>query len=272
MRESPSATLLYAHPHPFALIYDLFHHDKHGTPLRPPRRASDEEFEFVLQLLKEDWCGLLEFPTYVWQMVLPRSFHAQVRVHRHWSFFSQSHQLYEPAHFADEGDYFKIPGLTPLCRDIERSSMKHAEDAYGDLREAGVLPSLARGVLPMHINLGLSVGMNLRSLFQVAVERRCHILQGTYWNPLLDQMSAALCALDERYARLFELQPCDISGRCLSAIEQELRVKGKDPHAVCPRYLAMTARPGATCCGRGCKGCLKHAREHGVAVERDNHR
>lgn len=269
-RKSPSARLIDFTSKPFKLVHTLFFHDKHGAELNLSGPTSQKEFNFVLQLLKEDWCGLLEFPVFIWQMVLPRSLHAQVRVHRHWSFFSQSHQLHEPTCFADEGDYFEIPGLDARQNDLERIAMEDAQHAYGKLRDSGLLPSLARGVLPMHINLGLSVATNLRALFQVAVQRRCHILQGTYWNPLLDMMRDELVAkVDERFKSLFELQPCDVMGRCLSNIEQGLRMELKDPHATCPRWAEMQRTSGArNCCGNGCVGCLKHARTSGRKVER----
>jgi hypothetical protein len=234
-RESPSVKLLDWTTHPFDLVVQLFEHDKHGADLRPFRESTDAEFEFVLQLLKEDWCGLLEMPIFVWQLVLPRSLHAQIRSHRHWSFFSESHQLSLPINFADVEDYFHIP---VDVGDIEKAAMQNAQAAYTALLNKGVLPSLARGVLPMHINLGLSAGCNLRSLFGLVVMRNCSILQGTYWKPLLASMCTELCQkVDLRFERIFRLKPCDINNRCQSTIEQELRVNGKDPHSPCSIYL-----------------------------------
>lgn len=283
-REIPTCTarLLTWTPGPFQMIHDLWEHDKHGQglPAQAPEvqawpvedACSQEAFDFVFQLLKENWSGLLEFPTFVWQMTLPRSLHAQVRVHRHWSFFSESHQLFDVRDFADEGDWFRIPGLTPEQGRLEEDAMRSSQDSYRRLRDAGILPSLARGVLPQHVNLGLSVQMNLRSLFQTVVMRRCHILQGTYWNPLLESMKAELCSkVDPRFAAFFDLQPCDITGRCLSPIEEELRKAGQDPHAVCPRYEELVRTDNkSSCCGSGCKGCLKSAVENGAKVERSN--
>lgn len=295
-RDIPTCTarLLTWTPGPFQMIHDLWEHDKHGQPFPgtdsaivtvPPGVTGPDApllwgrtfcpqpvFDFCFQLLKENWSGLLEFPTFVWQMTLPRSLHAQVRVHRHWSYFSESHQLFDVRDFADEGDYFQIPGLTAEQRQDETCAMHRAQDSYRQMRDGGILPSLARGVLPQHINLGLSVQMNLRSLFQTVVMRRCHILQGTYWNPLLESMKSELCTkVDPRFAEFFNLQPCDITGRCLSPIEEELRKGGQDPHAVCSRYEELVRTDNkSSCCGSGCKGCLKSATERGATVERSN--
>ncbi len=274
-RKSPSATLLGWEASPFTAIHSLYFHDKHGTPLpsgpmKNWEAATDEQFEWVLQLLKENWCPLLEVPCFTWQFVTPRSLHDQLRVHRHWSCFAESHQLYEPTRFAEEGDYFKIPKLTPKQRVQEDVAMFNAQWSYQHFREQGVLPALARGVLPLHVNLALTATMNLRSLFQTVVLRRCHILQGTYWNLLLEEMKRELCEkVDARFHRLFELQPCDISKVCISPIEQELRAEGQDPHAVCPRYVEIKKTSGqSTCCGGACLGCLPAAVKAGVPVQR----
>lgn len=194
--------------------------------------ATTKEFNFVFQLLKEDWCGLLELPNFVWHFVVPRSLHAQIRAHRHWSFFSESHQLMLQTKFAEQGDYFHIPGAN------EYKAMVESQKAYTALLNEGILPSLARGVLPMHINLGLTAGCNLRSMFQVIVQRNCDILQGTYWKPFLGQMELELCTkVDKRFSKLFRLKPCDVNNRCQSTIEQKLRIAEKDPHKPCPIYL-----------------------------------
>lgn len=194
--------------------------------------ATTKEFNFVLQLLKEDWCGLLELPTFVWHFVVPRSLHAQIRAHRHWSFFSESHQLMLQTEFAEQGDYFHIPGVN------EYKAMADAQLAYTHLLAQGISPALARGLLPMHINLGLTAGCNLRSMFQVIVQRNCDILQGSYWKPLLEEMEQELCMkVDKRFSKLFKLKPCNINNRCQSDIEQKLRIAKKDPHFPCEIYL-----------------------------------
>jgi len=241
-RTSLSAVLLDWTEFPFHMIHQLYFYNKHGTKMKRFHSATRSEFEFVMELLKEDWCGLLEMPTFVWAFVLPRSLHAQIRTHRHWSFFSESHQLSLPIEFADQDDYFHIPGKSSIAKAVEQVAMKDSQDHYQELLELGVLPSLARGVLPMHINLGLTAGCNLRAMFQTIVLRNCNILQSTYWQPLLEQMEKELCKkVDERFSELFKLKPCNINKRCLSSIEQKLRIAGQDPHKPCKYYLAKFA-------------------------------
>lgn len=269
-RKSPSAELLQWTRHPLHLVYNLFRHNKEGEPLEEPRRAEEFEVEFVKKLLKENWCGLLEFPSFSWQMVLPRSFHAQVRTHRHWSYFSESHQVSNPRNFASLGDYFHIPGLNSEQRRAELEAMRLAQQGYQQLLDTGVVHSLARGLLPMHINLALAVSTNLRSLFQTAVWRRCHVLQGTYWNALLDQMKTEIVnKVDSRLGFIFDLQPCDIRGSCPAEIEQRPRAEGLDAHEVCPRFRQLLRTENkSSCCGKGCQGCLKFARDRGLKVRR----
>lgn len=231
------------------MIYQLYFYNKHGAASLPTfgrvttswlHKATTKEFNFVLQLLKEDWCGLLELPMFVWHFVLPRSLHAQIRAHRHWSFFSESHQLMLQTEFAEQGDYFHIPkpSLDSATTNLEVDAMASAQMAYTHLLAQGVSPALARGVLPMHINLGLTAGCNLRSMFQTIVLRNCDILQSTYWKPLLKEMEQELCSkVDKRFSKIFRLKPCDINNKCLSDIEQKLRIVKKDPHDPCPIYL-----------------------------------
>lgn len=270
------AKLISFSPAPFATIRAFWEHEKHYRDWREifdqAIREHDRTFDFVLQLLKENWCPITEFPVFYWTFRVPRSLHAQLRNHRHWSTFSQSHQLYEPSDFADKQDYFQIPQTSLGQKAIEIRAMANAQKAYKTLRKSGILPSLARGVLPMHINLGLSACTNLRTLFNTVVMRRCHILQGTYWNPLLELMRKEMVdKVDPRCGEFFDLQPCDISDKCLSDIEQQLRYYGKDPHSVCPRWMEMERTHGRNnCCGKGCVGCLKHAVRNQTKVVRRN--
>jgi len=243
-RKSPSARLLDWTENPFNKIYQLYFYTKHGTKMKRFHEATTKEFDFVLKLLKEDWCGLLELPTFVWSFVLPRSLHAQVRTHRHWSFFSESHQLSLPTEFANQGDYFSIrkPPLDCKITNLEIDAMHNAQMSYINLLAEGVLPSLARGVLPMHINLGLIAGCNLRTMFQTIVLRNCDILQGSYWQLLLEEMKNELVTkVDYRLGLLFDLKPCSANNKCLSSIEQELRIQEKDPHEPCSIYLKRFA-------------------------------
>jgi hypothetical protein len=130
--------------------------------------------------------------------------------------------------------------------------------------------SLARNALPMGINLALAASCNLRSLFKTAVARRCHVLQGTFWNLLLDQMKAEVMEkVDPRIGRWFDLQPCDVAGRCTCLTEQQPRIAGDDQHAPCPRLIQHHFDDREPCPrAEGCVGCLKWAREHGVSVSR----
>jgi hypothetical protein len=280
-RPSPTAVLVNWTPNPIETVYNLFDHNKWGAKLHEwlhqaglPQggvpESSEKEWDFVKRLLVANWCGLLEFPSFQWQMVLPRSFHAQVRTHRHWSYFSESNQVTDPRRFADEGDYFHIPGLDADQKLVERRAMAYAQLGYREMRDAGIIHSLARGALPMHINLAMAVSTNLRSLFQTAMNRRCHVLQGTYWNPLLDQMKKEVVEkVDPRLGWIFDQQPCDIHKTCIAEIEEEPRAKGVDAHEVCPRYVALMGSEGVqTCCENGCEGCGKHARENGTKVVR----
>lgn len=237
--QSPDAELLYWTKQPFHMIYQLFFHAKHEKPFGKMRKATNKEFRFVFNLLCENWCGLLEMPTFVWKFVLPKSLHSQVRAHRHWSFFSQSHQLKQCWNFATKKEYFEIPTKDSEVREIEKGIMSDCQEAYEQLiREGCIQPGMARGVLPQHINLGLIASCNLRAMFQVIVLRRCNILQTQYWHPLLQKMKQELCKkVDSRFAVLFRYSPCDINKRCLSPIEQELRVQNKDPHSPCFRYM-----------------------------------
>jgi len=276
------AKLIYCTPDPLMLIWHAYHHEKHNIFLPPwpfyPKEEmveNDEMRKEALDLLLEGWGPFLELPQTVWSFRVPRALHAQMRVHRHWSCWSQSHQLHEPSTFASIGKDYWMPSFefvdtedVDLARERFRSMMLTAEEHYAELRQF-TLPSIARLVLPQAINLGLTCGINLRALTQTAIHRRCHIFQGTLWNPLLDLMCEQLTEVDPMLKKIFQLQPCDLGNRCLSAVEQEQRVTRQDPHAVCPRYKELVKSKGMrNCCDSGCEGCLKFAVKARAQVKR----
>jgi hypothetical protein len=155
-----------------------------------------------------------------------------------------------------------------LAEETYKGAVLAALGAYKSLREQGLLPSVARLVLPQATMLGLTAGINLRSLRDLAVLRRCHIFQGIWWNPLLDMMRQEVAdKIDPALARIFDYQPCDL-GPCLSKVEQFQRVNKQDPHDPCPRFFCK--RPLGDRCVRkvGCEGCMRRFRERGELTER----
>ncbi len=266
------AELISWTPNPLGMIYDTYHNEKHGIGL-PQNGVFGElapsQKDEALALLFENWGPFLEFPQTLWSFRVPRSFHAQLRVHRHWSCWSESHQLVEPREFYTQGDYYEPDTMSVVQTDAYRTAMSNAQDAYNGLLDQGLLPAIARNVLPMSINLGLTAGINLRALTQTVILRRCHIFQGTFWNPLLEQMRHELVTkVDPALEAIFKLQPCDF-GSCISTVEQEQRVRGEDPHKPCPRYIELKKTDGkSNCCGDSCLGCLKNAEEKGFTVHR----
>jgi len=261
------AELIYATPNPLALIWYSYWNAKSGTRFPWPPLAEwslhDVERQGVLQLLREGWCPALEFPRMVWRFRIPRSLHAQLTKHRRWSFWSESHQLVAAENFFTKADFFVPDGIAPDSAEaqIYLDAMESAEASYAILREQGLLPAHARHVLPMAINLGLLGAVDFRAFFHMIILRRCHIFQSSLWTPLIELMRKEVFEkVDQALDPLFGLQPCDLTGRCLSDFEQGLRQAGTDPHASCPRWREMQASKGArTCCEESCPDCLRAA-------------
>lgn len=227
-------------------------------------------------LMREDWCPILEWPQFIWYFRVPLALHAQIRTARHWSFFSESHQLRDASAFYDNGDFYEPPaGMNGVCSEVEnihREALQESQIKYNELLKTGVLPSIARGVLPMHKRLGLYACCSLRSLFKMVVVRRCNIFQMSYWHPLLEVMEQEVWEKlhpDEREDRsildMFKWQPCDLTGKCLSGVEQRLRDCGLDPHSICPRWKTIEKTNGEkTCCHSGCEGCFRHLKDQNI--------
>lgn len=252
----PKATLLSWTPKPLYTMWyawefckDKDFSSKYGAPLPLGWKIVDagsrkeptrEELVSFFRKAIIDWMPISEFVhfTFVCENI-PRALMDQMTRHRLWSFFVQSMRVADVGStFATDDAYFTPDAIAadPDTLGNYNATMHVAQTRYRQLRSAGVPIEDARGVLPLHTNTKMIVGFNLRA-FQQAVEKRtCWILQQQYWAPLLVSMRQELVdKVDPELAFIFA-PPCELRGKCITAIEQEYRLAGKDPNPPCPKY------------------------------------
>jgi len=131
-------------------------------------------------------------------------------------------------------DYFIPPGLDKNSSQIYEEIMSKCRDAYIDLIGHGVSREMARGVVPLHINVRLSVQANLRSVLTIVSHRICHYAQSGYWRPiaqgLLDGLWKFIPALKDKNILTI---PC--IGKSYCPYEKDVLDRREDAsNPVCP--------------------------------------
>jgi thymidylate synthase (FAD) len=207
-----------------------------GRPPLPP----EEETEFFQRLIK-DWTGIPEAIQFTFTFTdVPVALLGQLARHRFGKLFVRSLRVFPAETFAEDGAYFTPDSCSVgLTNGIYNYTMRKICDGYNRLIDQGVPLEDARGLLPMHALYDMHFTMDLKSLVQLIQKRTCLILQQQYWAPLLNDMRSEMVRkVDPRLSFLFE-PPCKFRGSCISPMEQELRVTGKDPNEPCPIYKEL---------------------------------
>jgi len=236
--KKPCATLVTWTPRPLETMLHAWEFAK-GIKRKEP--ATREELVSFFRRSITDWIPVGEFVHFTFEChFIPRALLDQMTRHRHWSFFVQSMRVADMSYFAKEGEYF-VPdsaSVDPNTKYWYDCAMSMAEHAYRKLVDAGVPREDARGVLPLHVQTKLVVGFNLRAFYEGVRKRTCLILQQEYWAPLLNCMRQELVAkVDPELAFIFQ-PPCDMNNTCITKIEQEERLSGRDPNPPCVKYDA----------------------------------
>lgn len=258
----PRAKLISWTPDPINLIYQVWEFAKTNDGLLPATEQTavmqsfprcepnyrlplgrEEETEFFKRMML-DWTGIPEMALFTFAFFdIPVALLGQLARHRFGKLFVRSARVFPAGKFADEERFF-TPDSCSLAEDEARNSvyrraMESSQAAYNELIELGVPCEDARGVLPMHGLYDMCFAMDLRSLAAMVQKRTCLILQQQYWAPLLSTMRKELCErVDDRLEFIFK-PPCEFRGKCISPMEQELRVQGKDPNPPCPLYANL---------------------------------
>lgn len=260
----PAATLLTATPSPLMILWNAWYWTRDPTkvyvikPGRPAYRLGTDEFtpdpnrpsvenfmQHALQMLKEH-VPIPEMVHMTWGLEnIPRSFQEQIVRTRQAAFFCETHRVVDKSDFYYDGDFFDSIGVHPpgweMVRDGEDmyyKAMRAAQLAYRDLIKHGVPPELARGVLPMHVNSRLAMGINLREFARLMAQRTCWIAQGSYWLPLMASMRPQMEEyIGKEVSDSIFRPPCQgATPVCIMEGEAEARLRGEGPYQPCPLY------------------------------------
>jgi len=153
--------------------------------------------------------------------------------------------------FQENDDYFHLPPLPAYLEltDITNCyqiAMAHAEYAYKKLQDLGVPREIARGVLPLHINSCLVMGISLREFTRLMGQRTCWIAQGDYWRPLIEDFRKELLTyLGAEICDYVFNPPClRVEQTCIMPEEAEARRARQSPYQPCPLYDKIFVQTG----------------------------
>ena len=153
---------------------------------------------------------------------VPRAFVDQLDRTRQAGFWEQSVRVKDLSTFAESGEYFRPPDCNdPQIAHVYDTAMMQIQESYRKLRELGMRPEHARGVVPIHLNVRADMTVNLRTLRELISKRTCFFAQGDYWRPvvntLLEQImdpEVSQMPMDPRTLKLFTGLPCDGKSEC----------------------------------------------------------
>lgn len=212
------------------------------------------------------------------------------------SWWSQSMRITDMGRFAHDG-YFRIPRSVQECKakiedagalisaeEYWKRKMRIIENAYRNLRTAGVPEEDARGLIPLDATHRLTWKCNAASLAHIVAHRTCWFVQMDLWEPVIMGMLNEVAAVHHAFRRLVK-PPCikgDAYHKCTIPQEQINRVLGKDPLPPCPLFLSQEGRdtgdaPGAewrregvqlVCIGQNAERRMAEAEQREARFER----
>ncbi len=146
--------------------------------------------------------------------------------------------MVDKSQFYVQDDYFPLTVGGPAVSVLYNEHMFACQEAYAALVNVHkVPPEIARGVLPMHVNSRLVMGITLREFARLMGQRTCWIAQGSYWQPLIACMRSELDIYlgGELSDSIFQ-PPCQTQGTCIMPDEADNRLRGESPYEPCPLY------------------------------------
>src|SRR5882762_10434363 len=204
LSKSPKAVLLSATPAPLQVMWNAWYWSRDRSKIMTfqqgatiPSATYTKIVQHALNMLKEH-VPIPEMVNLVWGLDhIPRSFQEQIVRTRKAAFFCETMRVADKSKFQENDDYFHLPPLPAYLEltDITNCyqiAMAHAEYAYKKLQDLGVPREIARGVLPLHINSCLVMGISLREFTRLMGQRTCWIAQGDYWRPLIEDFRKEL--------------------------------------------------------------------------------
>jgi len=195
-----------------------------------------ELVQHALNMLREH-VPIPELITLVWGLEnVPRALQEQIVRTRNAAFFCETHRVVDKSSYADDGDFFPLDFGEEVQHEYMRA-INMGQEAYRCLKVLGVPPELARGVLPMHVNSRLIMGITLREFARQMSTRTCEIAQSSYWKPLIDSMRPEMEGYlgKELSDSIFE-PSCAKDLTCIMPGEAEARLRGESPYEPCTRY------------------------------------
>jgi hypothetical protein len=170
---------------------------------------------------------------------VPRTFVDQLDRTRHAAFWERSLRVMDLSNFADREEFFVPENLQGPAMEKYYEGMYASQYYYRENIRNGVSPELARGVAPLHVNTRADMSVSFRTLVQIVRKRDCFFAQGTYWEPVINQLLPQVCGffpLPQRAVALFNTLPCDLEkNECKCPYKRDIMDRLVDrSNPICP--------------------------------------
>ena len=247
MFKEPKVTLVRWTPNPIGTVKLIWDAAKTGQDLQElidenPCKADSvskslsnyKEAEALFKKVIAMEIPVAEFVNFVFTFEdVPIFWREQLVRQRKASYWSQSHRIFDLSKFRRDELYYVPQSIrdNPEALQILEKQMELVELAYRTLVACGVPMEDARSVIPMNATHRISMQLDLRQLLYIIKERSCHILQGSIWKPIIDQMINELVVKVDPAFKLLKSPICYHDGKfigCKFAHDNERRYEGKD--------------------------------------------
>ena len=148
--------------------------DSLETIMAWPMEKKLEHWAYMMDTIQSSW----EFSDYVFEITgVTRAFTHQFVRTRTASYAQEAQRVVD----LSDSTWLTPPKIEgTVAGELFDSTVRNAIHGYAMLREAGVAPQDARGVIPTNIHTGIVAKMNLRTLSHLAELRLCTRTQGEY--------------------------------------------------------------------------------------------
>lgn len=261
MSKQPKVTLVRFTPNPIATVKLAWDAAKTGEKLETllwqnpceVKKQFPQDVEAARELFKKVIAmeiPVSEFVTFVFTFEdVPIWFREQlIRNNRRGQFWSQSHRIYDMSKLYEDKLYHISKSIeeNPLALAKYEACMQFIANTYKDLAGLGIPLEDARSVVPVSATHRISMVINLRDLLFMIYERGCHILQGSMWKPLIDQMINELVTKVDPVFKMLKKPVCFTEGKftyCRYAHDNDRRYEGKDSLPPCCIWIKHVKAP-----------------------------
>jgi len=243
--KEPKVTLLTHTPNPVQTLRAVWDVSKTEKPLDSILKAGSQpdDLELFQKIIAME-IPVAEFIHFIFILEdVPVYFREQLVRHTVGvAFWMQSHRITDLSRFSEDQLYYTPKSIS---KDLHnKADLDHCMavigDTYGKLVQRGVPLEDARAVMPSATIHRLNMVVDLRCLMHMIKQRSCHILQGSIWKPIIDQIIHELEIKVDPSFKMLRNPVCVRHGKfigCRYDHDNERRLDGRDKLPPCCLWM-----------------------------------